>query len=163
MFDRRFVALSLVVLAALLLAACSGDPTPPRDLLLDPSDFPKIDVTETVQEPGSTNADEPAVQVELKAPDFTVLESLVLFETEDLALEILSGIKQDQLAQGVPSVVVEGFKDNSGVMNDQLHSEDASTVFFVEGKALVRITLSGVARTENIWEIARLAREKSRG
>ncbi|MCH7736817.1 MAG: hypothetical protein IH872_05380 [Chloroflexi bacterium] len=153
--------MALVSLFAVLLAACSGDPAPPRDLLLGPEDFPGQGVTETSRETGETNQDEPAVQVELSSPDFTVLESLVLFESEELALTILSGIKQDQISQGVDAHPVEGFEDISGVLGEQLHGEDASTLFFVEGRALVRITLTGAGRAERVWEIARLAREKS--
>jgi hypothetical protein len=146
-----------------LLAACSGDATPPRDLLLGPDDFPDTSVTETSREDGSTNLDDPAVQVELSSPEFNLLESLVLFENEDIALSILAGIKQDQVAQGVESEPVAGFEDNSGVMSEQLHGEDASTVFFVEGRALVRLTVSGDGGNEMIWAVARLAREKSGG
>ena len=65
------------------------------------------------------------------------------------------------VCRGVTSQAVEGFDVNSGVLEEQLHGQDASTVFFVEGRALVRITLSGGGRAEFIWEIARLAREKS--
>jgi hypothetical protein len=42
-----------------------------------------------------------------------------------------------------------------------LHGEDASTLFFVEGRALVRITLSGDEQADNVWVFARLARKKS--
>ena len=56
---------------------------------------------------------------------------------------------------------MDGFDANSGVLADRLHGEDASTVFFVEGRALVRITLSGVDHAERVWDVARLAREKS--
>ena len=88
------------------------NPTP--HLLLDSSDFPGVHVTEIIQEDGTTNDDEPAVQVKIRVPDFTVLESLVLFETRDLALGILASIKQDQTAQGVVSVPIEGFQDMQG-------------------------------------------------
>ena len=159
---NSLLLVGLLALCALLLAACSGDPTPPRDLLLSADDFPFQGVTETNRQEGESNLEEPAVQVELTSPGFTVLESLVLFESDELALNILSEIKQDQIARGVTSQPVEGFDDNSGVLEEKLHGEDASTVFFVEGQALVRITLSGEARAEFIWEIAHLAREKSR-
>ena len=152
---------AFIVLFAVFLAACSGDSTPPRDLLLSAGDFPFQSVTETNRQESESNLGEPAVQVELSSPDFTVLESLVLFDSEELALNILSEIKQDQIAQGVMSQPVEGFDGNSGVLEEQLHGEDASTVFFVEGRALVRITLSGEGRAASIWEISRLAREKS--
>lgn len=161
MTGRRMIAVSLIALLALSTAACSSDPAPPRDLLLDSDDFPGESVTETTRETGETGLDEPAVQVELVAPRFTILETLALFESEELALAVLSDIKQDQVAQGVVSFIVDGFDDNSGVMSGQLHGDAASTVFFVEGRALVRITLSGDHQDENIWEIARLAREKS--
>ena len=151
----------LLVMFALLLTACSGDATPPRDLLLSPDDFPRSAVTETSRETGESNKYEPAVQVELTSLDFTVIESLVLFESVDLALALLSEIKQDQLSQGVDAHPVDGFDANSGVLADRLHGDDASTLFFVEGQALVRITLSGVGHAERVWDIARMAREKS--
>ena len=151
----------LLVMFALLLTACSGDATPPRDLLLSPDNFPRSGVKETSRETGESNKYEPAVQVELTSLDFTVIESLVLFESVDLALALLSEIKQDQLSHGVDAHPVDGFDANSGVLADRLHGEDASTLFFVEGQALVRITLSGVDHAERVWDVARLAREKS--
>ena len=150
----------LLAMFALLLTACSGDATPPRDLLLSPDDFPRSAVTETSRETGESNKYEPAVQVELTSLDFTVIESLVLFESVDLALALLSEIKQDQLSQGVDAHPVDGFDANSGVLADRLHGDDASTLFFVEGQALVRITLSGGGHAERVWDIARMAREK---
>ena len=151
----------LLVMFALLLTACSGDAIPPRDLLLSPDDFPRSAVTETSRETGESNKYEPAVQVELTSLDFTIIESLVLFESVDLSLALLSEIKQDQLSQGVDAHPVDGFEANSGVLADRLHGDDASTLFFVEGQALVRITLSGVDHAERVWDVARLAREKS--
>ena len=100
--------------------------------------------------------------MELTNSDFTLLESLVLFEDEDIALTILAGIKQDQISQGVTPEPMKGFEDNSGVLSEKLHGEDASTLFFVEGRALVRITLSGDQQADKVWEFARLARKKSR-
>lgn len=158
---RRLLPIALLSFGAVLLAACSGDPTPPQQLLLGPGDFPGQSVTESSRETGETSLNEPAVQVELSGPDFMLLESLVLFESENLAMSLLNGIKQDQLAQGVTSQPMEGFEENSGVIDDQLHGDAASTVFFVQGRALVRITLTGAGRKEMIWEIARLARDKS--
>ena len=158
----RLVPLTLMSLCAILLAACSGDPTPPQELLLGPKDFPGQTVSETGRETGETSLDEPAVQVELSAPNFLLLESLVLFGAENLARASLSGIKQDQISQGVTPLPVEGFEDNTGIIDDHLRGHDASTLFFVQGRALVRITLTGTGRTEMLWEIAELAREKSR-
>ena len=163
MLSRNLITISLATLFAISLAACFSGATPPRDLLLDSSDFPSVHVTEIIQEDGTTNDDEPAVQVKIRVPDFTVLESLVLFETRDLALGILAGIKQDQTIQGVVAVPIEGFQDNTGIMGEHLNGEEASPVFFVEGRALVRISVQGEKGVENIWEIARQARIKSGG
>ena len=158
---RHVAPIVLLSLFAVLLAACSSGPTPPQDLLLGPEDFPSTVVNETSREDGETNQDEPAVQVELTSPDFTLLESLVLFEDEYIALTILAGIKQDQITQGLTPKAMGGFEDNSGVLSEKLHGEDASTLFFVEGRALVRITLSGDGQADNVWAFARLARKKS--
>ena len=160
---RRLIPIALVAIFTLGLAACSGDPTPPRDLLLGPGDFPDTTVTETSRGDGATSLGEPAVQVELSSSEFNLLESLVLFENMDIALTILAGIKQDQIAQGVTAEPVAGFEDNSGVMSEQWHGDNASTVFFVEGRALVRLTLTADGGDEMVWAFARLAREKSDG
>jgi hypothetical protein len=104
-------------------------PNSPSDLLLARDDFPTEVVIETIKEPGATNNDEPAVQVELKAPGFTILESLVLFETSELALAILAGINQDHAAIGIVSDSIEGFDKNSGIRVDHLDGEQASTFF----------------------------------
>ena len=158
---RRLAPVTLLLVCAVLLAACSGDPTPPRDLLLGPEDFPGQAVTETTRETGETSLDEPAVQVVLSAPDFMLLQSLVLFEAENLARTTLSGIKQDQISEGVTPQPMPGFEDNTGVMDDQLGGDDASTLFFIHGRALIRITLTGAGHAERVWEIARRARDKS--
>ena len=163
MISSRLIPIASVAIFALGLAACSGDPTPPRDLLLGPGDFPDTAVTEISRGNGTTRLDLPAVQVELSSPEFNLLESLVLFENLNIALAVLAGIKQDQLAQGVTAEPVVGFEDNSGVMSEHLHGDDAVTVFFVEGRALVRLTLSGDGSDEMVWALARLAREKSGG
>ena len=158
---RDVAPIVLLSLFAVLLTACSSGPTPPQNLLLGLEDFPNTVVTETDRDDRETNLDGPAVQVELTSPDFTLLESLVLFADEDIAFTILAGIKQDQISQGVTPEPMKGFEDNSGVLSDKLHGEDASTLFFVEGRALVRITLSGDQQPDNVWAFARLARKKS--
>ena len=163
MVKRFLLAISLFTLFAISMAACSNESTPPSDLLLDSNDFPEMNITEISRGVGSTDSERPAVQVELRANGFTILESLVVFENKDLALSILTSIKQDQTGQGVGSVPVEGFDDNSGVMVEHLDDDEKSTVFFVEGRVLVRITVSGEEAIESIWEIASRAREKSEG
>ena len=163
MVKRPLLAIFLIALVAISFPACSSDPIPPSDLLLSAADFPETDITETRQKTGSDGGRGPAAQVELRANGFFILESLVLFEDKGLALDILSSIKQDQTAQGVDSVPVEGFDDNSGVMVEHLDDDEKLTVFFVEGRALVRITVSGEEASASIWEIAGRARERSEG
>ena len=80
MVKLPLLAISLIALVAMSFAACSSDPIPPGDLLLSDADFPEMDVTEIVQKTGSDGEGGPAVQVELRANGFIILESLVLFE-----------------------------------------------------------------------------------
>ncbi len=144
-----------------VLVACSDQSTPPHDLLLGPGDFPDQTIIHSIQEIEDSQLAGAAVLVELNGPDFKLLESLVLFKTDALAAKVLDEIKQDQLAQGVIAKAVEGFDGNSGVFPESLYGESASTLFFVEGSALIRITISGTNHAEKVWEMARLARKKS--
>ena len=162
-YIRALITTFLGALFAISLVGCSKNPAPPSDLLLAPNDFPTVSIVEIAKEPGITNKDEPAVQVELKAPGFTVLESLVLFESKELALSILAGINQDHAVLGIVSPSDEEFDDSSGILTEHLDGETAASVFFVEGRALVKITVSGNNGVGSIWEIARRAREKVKG
>ena len=160
-FPRRSIQVGLIILVSVMLAGCSGGSTPPRELLLSPDDFPDQLVSETIQAIEDSHLSEVAVLVELKGSEFALLESLVLFESNEVATKVLAEIKQDQLAQGVDAHPKNGFDDNSGIMAEGLNGEDGSTVFFVEGAALVRVTLSGRNHADRVWGFARLAREKS--
>ena len=91
---------------------------------------------EVAKESVATNKDEPAVQVELKAPGITILESLVLFETRELALSILARINQDHTALGIDPASAEGFYDSSGIVVEHLYGEQASTVFLLKDAPL---------------------------
>ena len=161
LFSVHSIQIGLIILVAIVLAGCSGGPTPPRELLLSPDDFPDQVVTETVQEVEDSNLSEAAVLVELNGSEFALLESLVLFESNEVAAKVLAEIKQDQLAQGVEARPENGFDDNSGIMAEALNGEEGSTLFFVDGAALVRVTLSGKNHADRVWGFARLAREKS--
>lgn len=159
-FNCWFSVASVFVFVCVLVG-CSDGSTPPHDLLLDPEDFSNQTITHSIQEIEDSRLAGAAVLVKLTGPDFKLLESLVLFKTDELATKVLDEIKQDQLAQGVIAKSVEGFDDNSGVIPESLYGESASTLFFVEGNALIRITISGRNHAEKIWEMARLARKKS--
>jgi len=160
-FSGLSIQVGLIILLAVILAGCSAESTSPRELLLSPNDFPDQVVTETIQAIEDSNLSEAAVLVELKGSEFTLLESLVLFESNEVAAMVLAEIKQDQLAQGVDAHPKNGFDDNSGIMAEALNGEEGSTLFFVEGAALVRVTLSGRNHADKVWGFARLAREKS--
>ena len=163
LFEKLKIPINLCLALGTLLAiaACTGESTPPRDLLLHPSDFPDQSLTQSLETIDDSLLDGPAVLVKLNGPVFNILESLVLFESEVLALNVLAEIKQDQLTQGVFSNPEKGFDDHSGIMYETLNGEDGSTLFFVEGRALVRIAVTGENHPDKIWEIARIARKKS--
>ena len=155
-----------LALAAIFLnfMACSGDSVQPvpLDLLIGAEDFPGLAVTATGGEAGETTGAEPAAQVELTGPGFKLLESLVLFETKDQALEILAGIKQDMAALGTNAAPVDGFQDISGIdANSSLDGEPASTLFFVEDRALVRLTVAGPDWQARIIDLSETARDKA--
>ncbi len=148
----------------LILTACSGDSTPlVSPVLLGPEDFPSLAVTATSPELVYTRLEaQAAVQVELTGTGFKVLESIVLFETKDQAFGILAGIKQDMAALGTETAVVDGFQDISGIdENTRLDGEPASTLFFVEERALVRLTVAGPEWQARILELADKARDKA--
>ncbi len=158
--------LSVLALATIFMvfSACSSSsPTPlPVDRLLGPEDFPSLAVTATVAETGATTGGEPAVQVELNGPGFRVLESIVVFETGDLALGVLAGIKQDMVTLGAASSQVAEFQDISGIdQTSTLRGESASTVFFVQDNVLVRLTVTGSDWRSRIIELAETAQAKA--
>jgi len=128
------------------LVACSGGQAQVLDLLLNPGDFPGLAVTGTEVQASETTQGESAVQVELSGPDFVLGESLVLFETRDAARSILAGIKRDQLDRGTYPIEPGNFEDVTGVLAEDHGGSETLTVFFVEGRALVRVTLSGPNR-----------------
>ena len=160
---RASITTIIVLLFAMALTGCFNDPPPLGSLLLAPNDFPTEGVREIAKISAATSKDEPAVQVELTAPGFTILESLVLFETRERALSTLAGIDEDHGALRMVSDSAAGFDDSSGIIVEHLDGEQASTVFFVEGRALVKVTVTGDNEVASVWEIARRAREKVEG
>ena len=162
--NRRPIVLGaapLLFLAALLLSACSSGPVAAQDLLLGHQDFDGGAVLESGRESTETADGSPAVQVELTGPGFKILQSLVVFESRQAARTTLAGIKQDQAALGIPGGTREGFDDLSGIKPGSLAGEDASTLFFVEGRALVSLTVAGLDQENQIWEFAETARDKA--
>ena len=151
-------------LVFLSLAACSTGQPRVSDLLLSPEDFPGMAVKRTAFQVNETADGELAGQVELSGPGFTLMQSLVLFKTQEAALSMLAGIKVDQIGQGVTAPQEKGrFADVSGVLHEARGGDGASSLFFVQRRAFVRITLSGPERLRLLFPYAEKARVKADG
>ena len=150
----------LLLLVGVLSAACGSDaPAEPRDLLLSPDDFPEIAVTVTsITEEQSL--DGPSAQVELQAPGFTVLQSLLLFDSREEALAALDGIRADLVSRGETS---PGEPRASGVFEHTLGREEAASIFFIEDRGLVRLTVTGSERRERLDSLSVAAKRKLAG
>ena len=120
-------------------------------------------VTATVPETAETTGLEPSVQVALTGLSFELLQTVVLFESEERALELIAGIKNDMAALGISQAPVDGFRDISGIDEKAttLNGQPAATLFFVEGAALVRLTVTGADRRSRIMELAESGRKKA--
>lgn len=145
----------------LALASCSGESLLLPEMLLNQGDFPGVSVVETDRQEGDTSDGQPSGLVTLAGPNFTVLHSIAMFESESTARSVLRGIKDDQIAQGVTPQDLPGFKDASGVFEEVRNDEESATLFFVEGRALVKVTVSGPERRELLSRLAETAREKA--
>ena len=157
-----WLLLAIASSAVWLALACSGGPKPAAGLLLGPEDFPGLAVTATAPETAETTGLEPSVQVALTGPSFELLQTLVLFESEERALELIAGIKNDMAALGISQEPVGGFRDISGIDEKAtLNGQPAATLFFVEGAALVRLTVTGADRRSRIMELAESGRKKA--
>ena len=100
-------------------------------------------------------------QVELDGPDFKLNQSVVLFATGEQALSVLEGIKLDQETQGIKTTPDTGqFQDSSGVLVETRGDKEILSLFFVEGRALVRVTLVGANAGVLLAKYAELARLK---
>jgi hypothetical protein len=150
-------------LAALVafLAACSGGQPEVRDLLLDSGDFSGLSVTESKAQVSETTQGDASAQVELSGPDFVLGQSLVLFENQDAARAILAEIKKGQLARITYPIEQGNFKDVSEVLVEDRGGNETLTLIFVEGRALVRVTISGPNRRALLPVYAEEARVKA--
>jgi len=153
---RAIAAIALI----LVLAGCSGGGPKAEDLLLGHGDFPTGEVTESNSLSTVTSLGVSAAQVDLLGPDFTLTQSIVVFQTQASALSVLAGIKQDQLTQVVLPADTVKFEDASGILKESRGGQDFYTRFFVEGLALVKVTVSGPEATQLISMYAEMARSK---
>lgn len=147
--------------ALALLLACGGPEAmaSPRELLLAPGDFAGGAVTVaalTEQE----SRDGPSAQVELQGAGFRAVQSLVLFDSRERALAALDGIRADLASQGAAG---PGVPESSGVLEHQLGDAAAASLFFIESRGLVRLTVTGPDRRRLLDELAAAARGKLAG
>jgi len=157
---RAITALALTLSLALAWAGCSGGSPKVEDLLLGSSDFPAGEVTESNPLSTVTSLGVSAAQVDLSGPAFTLTQSIVMFQTQASALSVLAGIKQDQSAQLVLPADTSKFEDASGILKETRGGQDFFTQFFVQGLALVRVTISGPRAPELLPVYAEKARSK---
>ena len=155
-----FAAPALALSLALALAGCSGGSPSAEDLLLGRGDFPAGEVTESNALSTVTPQGVSAAQVDLSGPDFTLTQSIVMFQTRASALSVLAGIKQDQLTQIVLQADTSKFEDASAIHKETRDGQDYFTQFFVQGLALVKVTISGPRATELLPVYAEKARSK---
>ena len=157
---RFALILALLIVCSLGAAACGQEtPSEPQELLLAPSDFAEGRVTVlSLSEEQSLSG--PSAQVELQGPEFRVIQSIVLYENREMALEALDGIRADLVSRGETG---PGGVEFSGVLEHAVGTEDAASVFFIEGRALVRMTTTGMGREKRLSELAEAAREKLSG
>lgn len=149
------VALALLVFP-LVLACGAGSPENPIDLLLAPADFPDTQAT-VVSLAEEQSLDGRSAQVELQAPGYRVLQSLVLFDTREASLAALDGIRADLVSRGAAG---PGGAEASGVFEHMLGPDEAASVFFIEGAALVRLTVTGPERRGRLESLTEVARRK---
>ena len=142
-----FAAPALALSLALALAGCSGGSPNVDDLLLGHGDFPPGEVIESNPLSTVTPQGVSAVQVDLEGPDFSLTQSIVMFQTQASAFTVLSGIKQDQITQVVLPADTSKFEDATGIRKETRGGQDFFTQFFVEGLALVKVTVSGTDAT----------------
>ena len=157
---RLLLAITLFSSIGLTLVGCSGGSVNVEDLLLGHRDFPNREVTESNPLSTITPQGVSAVQVDFTGADFTLNQSIVMFQTQASALSVLAGIKQDQLAQEILPTDTSNFEDASAILKETRGGQDFYTLFFVEGLALVKLTLSAQDAAATLPVYAEMARSK---
>lgn len=146
-------------IALALLLACGGPEAmaPPRELLLAPGDFANGGAVTVAALSEEESRDGPSAQVELQGAGFRAVQSLVLFASREQALAALDGIRADLASQGAAG---PGPPESSGVLEHQLGNAAAASLFFIESRGLVRLTVTGPDRRRLLDELAAAARGK---
>ena len=172
---QRAAGIAAYLAAALLLLAiaCGGDPPAISELLLVPGDFPGQAVTQASVATGETAEDHSTAITELVFAGFSIQHSLVIFDTETSARDALAGVnlQWEQLAGSNDSTTL--FRDNlapltitgqdlaTGVLVEVRDGNTVSSLIFVQGSVLVRLTISGVSGKDLLLTYAEIARVKA--
>lgn len=133
-------------------------------LLLAPADFAGADLRE-VQRLGQreTRDGGQTAQVLLASGDrrVEVFQSVVVFPSEGAARAAFQAIRQAREAgQTVPTA--PSFADESVVLVGKRGTRDSISTVFRQGRALMRITVTGTAEVSDVESYARKAEEKAR-
>ena len=151
-----FLLVSLILVVLCGVGCGSQIDGEPRDLLLAPADFADSNVT-VLSLTEEQSLDGPSAQVELQSDGYRVVQSLILFGDREMALSALDGIRADLVIRGETG---PGGLEASGVFQHQLGDEDAASLFFIEDRGLVRLTVTGQNRAELLAQLAGIAKEK---
>ena len=157
---RVCILLATAGIVGAFLAGCGPDtPSDPRDLLLTPDDVPGMQLA-AVSESEEQSVEGPSALVELQGQRFRVLQSVVLFASREEALSALDGIRSDLVSRGETG---PGGVETSGILEHNLGPEDASSLFLIENRALIRLTVTGPERRQLLDELVDIVRTKLQG
>ena len=172
---RRSAGIGAFLAAALFLlfTACSGGTPAVSELLLAPSDFPDREFARTGFKRGQTAQGQPTAITELSGPGFTLQHSLVIFDDGVSARAALAGAKLqwEHLARNDDGTTL--FRDDlaplaiaerelvAGVLEEVRAGNVTSSLIFVQGSVLARLTISGTSGKELLPSYAEKARVKA--
>ena len=141
--------------------------------MLGPGDFSGQAVTRTGFESGQTAQGQPTAFGELAGPDFTLQQSLVIFDDEDSASAALAGVNLQWEQQARDNNSTSLFRDDlaplaipdrelvTGLLEEVRAGNRTSSLIFVQGSVLVRLTISGTSGQELLLSYAEKARVKA--
>ena len=157
---RACAFLGSILIVVVFAVGCGSEiSSDPRELLLAPADVSGMQLTVVSQSEEESEQGQSAL-VELQGTGFRVLQSVVLFADREAALAALDGVRGDLVSRGETG---PGGMEASGVLEHSLGQDEASSLFFIEDRALVRLTVTGPERQQHLTELAEVARNKLKG
>ena len=167
------IAAHLAAILLIVATACGGGTPAISELLLAPADFPGQPFSRTSVDTGQTAEDQPTAITELAAPGFSIQHSLVIYDTQESARVALAGVRLqlDQLARDNETTTL--VRDDlaplaiadrglvTGVLEEVRAGNQTSSLIFVQGRILVRLTMSGTSGRELLLAYAEKARVKA--